>query len=454
MNHRHAPSILLLTLVLSSTACGGTVVSGDPPDRAPTSDAAPAPAPDGRPSIAVAVAGSVVDKTDPTTPLSGRQVVLLDANEQRIALTTDASGAFRAAGVVPPYDALVAGDGADVTPIAYLALSTARPQLGGWSGQAPCTPRATTIEIPLALPACGAADCRYDVSLASGGRPLEGGVTGQAYDPSQPTETATLHASWCGRATASIEASVLAHDAAHSNYAYASSPAMSVADGVATTAAIVTPTAVPTAGATTLTVASVGVPSAWGSPETSIFLVYPNGGVAYLANVATSGLTTNVPDIAAATLTLQALFDATTPGDPYAAAMSVAKGMSLSTSEASLTVNGPPLVTAPLTGEALSTAGTIAWTPVATDEVVDATLSTIGDSGEAVVVGDVLTSGDTIDLARLGVLGIRLPTGTGSLELAGQGKVASLDAMVDADTLATSDGTESSDVRRSVSFVP
>ncbi len=448
----------LLALVFASSACSASSLetdrpdSGRPPDAAPIASSAP---PDGGASTAITVTGYAVDKNRPTSRLSGRSVALLDATGRRVALTSDASGAFEASGIVPPYDALVEGGAAGETPIAYLGLSTAAPRIGGWSSEVVCTTRSATIDVPVALPACGSAECHYDVSLSSAGDPLVGGSSGQSYDPSAPPQTMSVQASWCGDASIAVALHVLTSDDAYVRYAYASTTPIDVTDGATATAGMITPLAVPTAGTMTLSVASVGVPQTWGAPKTEILLVYPNGGgVAMLQSFDALYVETGVPDIAGATLTAQSLFRDPVPSDPYAAAMAETRGVALSTRESALTVDGAPVVTSPTSGGAVGITGGMAWTLGATDEVVDATLSTIGGSGDANVVADVFTSGVGIDLARLGALGIVLPLGNASLQLAAAGKVASLDAMIDGNTLATSDGSETSSVVERFAFTP
>jgi hypothetical protein len=261
----------------------------------------------------------------------------------------------------------------------------------------------------------------------------------------------SVEASWCGGATAEIEVNVLVSDAAYAHCFYAASP-IGVTDGAVSTSEIVMPIALAAVGTTTLTIDSIGIPQAWGAPETDIFLVYPNGGVADLPEGRSASVATGVPDIAGATLTLQGVFSDSNPTG--ATATAAAKGRPLSIGAYTLTVNGPPAITSPLNGGGLSGSGTIAWTATANDEIVDAILSTTGAAAESVVAAYVLTSGNAIDVARLSALGVVVPAGEVVLELVAAGKVGSLDATVDGDMPAMADGTEGSDETVRFTFVP
>jgi hypothetical protein len=266
----------LASLVLSSAAlfagCGDSSTSaGVAPDGGTDSAAVPeasvgapdargaavdaatvvTPADTGAPSAAITVSGHVV--AYPTNvPLKSRHVTLLDATGRRVDLTTDANGALEAKGVLPPYDALVDGSTLSPQPKIYVGVSTPRPRLTGWSDVAGDPWRRATVNVQVAAPACGTAQCNYSIVFSDAQGALStvtGGIAGSYPAGYAPTGPDAFSVQWLGSATARVTARYLVTDATYSHYWYGELANIAVSDAGTTSAgdlsAAPTPPSVP-----------------------------------------------------------------------------------------------------------------------------------------------------------------------------------------------------------------
>jgi hypothetical protein len=462
--------------VLLAAACGSPPVGDNPSDDAGRADAAPAnenadAAPDAISSdassddatppydasdaaIGITVSGHLVDQNASTKPLRAHPLVLLDANGKRVALTTDGAGAFTASGIVPPYDAFVPSPNAALAPTAYVALTTAHPRVSGATADpAPCTWQRATIPLSIAMPTCDTANCEYQVVISDAGLPVSGGVTG-SYDSTQAAVAVDAQVGWCGPTTALLDLEVLGADSASSAFAYGKYAAISVTNAGTTDTLSITPTPVPSLGSTTFTATSEGISSAWGAPQLDVGLRLPSGATAFLARGQVASIVAGVPDIVDAKLAFAARFDDPVATDLGSSASSTALSQAPSTATCSLVVKAPPTIVSPPNGGSSTHSGTVAWKNRASDQVIVATFLAASDGGQTLSEATVYAGGSVIDLGRLSTMGLTLTTGASQVRLVGYGKIDSLDAMLDEQTLATPDGTASSEATVSFTLAP
>ncbi len=117
-----------------------------------------------------------------------------------------------------------------------------------------------------------------------------------------------------------------------------------------------------------------------------------------------------------------------------------------------LLVYAPPTVTVPAT--LTPTQGQITWAPVSNQQVLLMDLDRHDDAGAAFPECQVVTFGDTLDLARLAALGVTIDRAWYQIVMWGYGRISSLDALLDEGTLAVPDGTQASAEFVSVGFGP
>ena len=453
---------------------GGSGVDGSPPSSPDGDDAA---TPDGDAGTSVPKGGGTVDGGDAApsmtvsgniivdglaastpVPITARKVTIVGANGTRSDVTSDASGAFTVSGVVPPYDAVVAaGPLAEAYPIAFLGISTPHPRLLGFADSLPAPfANSATINVVVQEPPCGSSVCNiafsaYDCSFS--GAKIYGGATGGYVTATTQTFAASIN--WAGSTNATCAGfNILVSDKTYSHFWFAQANASNVANGANVTTYALTPTSVPTLGNITLSATeSPLIPAAWGQPNLGIYFNYPSsqgGGFAYLPQVnGGTSVVSGVPNMVGATLTVGAAiasdFNVPMP-DPnltqqvYAAANNVP----LSTSTISLTLGSPLSLSAPTENGTLSAStGSLAWTWGSPGEVMVASLFAMGDASSSVQVQvAAYTSETTISLARLAKAGVKLTPSPEHGVFEALGKVASLDAMLDENTLAQPDGSE------------
>jgi len=409
----------------------------------------------------ITVSGSIIVDGSAALPvpvrIAARKVTIVGADGKRTDVTSDASGAFTVSGVVPPYDAVVAGGPvAQAYPIAFLGISTPHPRLLGFpdslSGLAP---NSASINVVVEEPPCGSSACNinlspYDCSFS--GAKIYGGESGGYMTPTTQT-FAAVEINWSGSTTVACAGfNVLVSDKTYSHFWYGQAGVSNVANGATVTTYTATPMSIPSLGNITLiAAASPLIPAAWGEPELSILFNYPSaqgGGFAYLPQVNEgTSIVSGVPNMVGATLTASAGIgsDFNVPMSDPALDQRVwasANNVPLSTSTVSLTLGSPLSLSAPTENGTLSAStGSAAWTWGSTGEVMVASLVDMGDASASVQVV-VYTGETTIALARLAKAGVTLTPSLQRGEFDELGKVASLDAMLDENTLAQPDDSE------------
>jgi hypothetical protein len=419
----------------------------------------------------IAVSGNIIVEGSAASPvpIAARKVTIVDANGTRTDVTSDPSGAFTVSGVVPPYDAVVAaGPLARANPIAFLGVSAPHPRLLGWPDSLPApSTNSATINVVVKEPPCGSSACNIDFSpydCSFSGTKVGGGET-TSYLIATTQTFSPIPINWSGSASAAcVGFNVLVSDNTYTHFWYTQVGVSNVANGTTVTTAAVTPVSIPSLGTITLSATeSPLMPAAWGEPELLVLFNYPsaNGnGFAYLTRVNSgTSIVSGVPNIVGATLSANAGigsdFNAPMP-DPNLTqrVFAAANKVPLSTSTVSLTL-GPPLsLSAPTeNGNLSASTGSVAWTWGSSGEVMDASLVAIGDASASVEV-EVYTAGTRIDLARLAKAGVTLTPSLHRGRFAGLGKLASLDAMLDENTLAQPDGSASVDTSITFTLTP
>jgi hypothetical protein len=426
----------------------------------PVPEAGPEAGPES--AVPITVAGQVVVdnlfSSSPVQPIASRNVTIVDANGRRTNVTSDATGAFSVGDVVPPYDALVAqGPSAQSFPKAFLGVSTPHPRLLAFPDSATTLTQSTaTVNLVVQEPACGSSPCfmsliPYDCSPT--GVSVSGGVN-TSYGTAG-TQSFQLPAIWESAANAPcIGINVLVSNATYTQFWYGQVEAGgNVANGATVTSSPVSPQPIPSAGAVTVTeTGSPQVPAAW-TEGMWLDLNYPyasGGGIASLPEVwQGTSVVSGVPNIIGATLSAAASagsnYNSPMP-DPYLtqSVEAVASNLPLSTSAIALTLPPPISFSSPLENGALSlSTGSFVWT-WGTEEVMLAFLEADGDAGISNDVEiEVFTDGSSIELTRLAALGVSLTPSRQDGSFDGIGKVASLDAMLDENTLAVPDRSQS-----------
>ena len=172
--------------------------------------------------ITIDLGGRVVDELDKA--ITRRAVVVVDHRGKRQEMRTDEDGSFRAAGVAPPYDLLVAEapSGVVITPLVLLGLHRADPRIEVYEGRGSTTrPASQPIRVGVRLPACKAA-CWVSVVTAS---PSGGGATaGWFNEGGAESAIFDVDHAWrepMTRPGESIDVHILVGDAQYSEYAYA-----------------------------------------------------------------------------------------------------------------------------------------------------------------------------------------------------------------------------------------
>jgi hypothetical protein len=459
-------------LLLALTACSGASESSRAPSES-SSDAGSPGAPDARRDAtpdagvdvavdvasppeagdanapqAITVSGRAVDQSDKTKPLVGRTVVLVDATEKPFWTMTSATGAFTFSGVLPPYDVVVA---APSWPggyrFAFVGVSTKQPRVFGWSDAAPVYPASHEAGIAVAVggPACGTNPCVVDLSLADFSKSGSGFAGTQQDTYSTPGPNAWfVQGDWSGASTLTdFGVNVLVSDSPAAHFWYGQYSGGTVTDGqwVPTPQVSVSPIA--TLGSVTVNLTSMGLPQQWPTPELELKMDYPASlgeGWALLSATQSAFSVSVVPDIVGATLEASA-YAATDPNKPdpnyRARTEAYARNLPLGTANVAVTLYGPPTVTHPQPGGALSATGVVDWTNMPPQQIM---MADIGDQASDEYEVEVYTSGSSIDLKRLAAAGVSISTGPKFSYFMPLGNVTSLDDILDESVLAWPDG--------------
>jgi len=492
--HSSCAAVLTCGAALAAAACGGgsgaaaeshgdaeaaesgPIVTGSTPDgsTAETStsvdtDAGVAPGSGSDGASLATVSGHVV--AFPTaglfpgpsaTPIAGRRVTLLDAGGKKLQALTDSSGAFQVDGVALPYDALVdAPQGTPASnsvPTAFLSIGTVHPRLigqaeladgGAADGSAPSTWRQATLDVPLQFPPCPSASCGFALFVVDhlSGASLSGATS--TYWNLHASFTFPFPLQWYGGPSAAADVYVLAFDQALSTYWYGSYlVGVPVQDqGTSQMPLTVAPTPLATIGTFTATVTSSDVPAAWGAPNLDVFLAIPGTQqLAPLAQVQSTSVAMQVPNLLGATLSAQASVEDPNASDPRTWSAASASALPLTTGTEMFTLPQPLTVTSPAYGATVSPSkgGVLSWTGSPKVGIFLVSFAATGDAGATDRLPYVLTSNSSIDLARLTELGGTLTPGPTIAPVDCMGEGASLDAILDESTLALPDSSETS----------
>jgi hypothetical protein len=435
------PGTALVTVLftVAVTGCGGSpATSVDASEAATEASASPTLS-----GYAVAQSFGWFPLSFTTTPLASRSIGVRDATGKVFTTSTDATGAFQIAGVIAPYDAVVYPDDPNGIPFVYLGLSTTQPRL---AGSVVGIPRSANVDVSVQLQDCGTSTCPYSAvywfpSLGQSSAPAMNAVTAGQVIQSLGSPT------WTGPESATADLHVLERDSQNQHFWHGVTTGIALADQQSITLPNLAVAPVPTAGNITVTLATAGVPSSWGS-LTELQYDFPNdGGSVSLGSGSGSTLTSGLPDIAGATVTASVLV-APMGTRAETAAWAYSLPLPLSTTAVALTAYPPPTVTAPQVDEELSKTGVIAWSGGAVGQVFAVALTPIvnGDAGPTFEAQEawVFTSGTSVDLGALDALNVPLAVGSTGMTLWGQGQAASLNAVVDGQTLEKPDGTASS----------
>jgi hypothetical protein len=381
------------------------------------------------------------------TALAFREVGIRDATGKLVTTNTDANGAFQLAGITTPYDVVVYPGSPSDPPYVYLGLSTPQPQL---AGAVTLTRRDATINVSIQFQNCSASSCQCSATYWL--RELSTYISEGCgpFNANQLTVSLNPDVAWMGPSSVTADLQVLEWDPQAQHFWHGVASGISLTGGLTTTVPTIVVSSVPTAGTLTVTAtAGAGVPTTW-PQQASLLFSYPNNdGFAIVASDATLPLMSGFPNIAGATVT--AGVSASDPAGTLLTGSFTSAGASnlpLSTTSVAVTLKPPPTVTSPTNNGSLSKTGVIAWSSTSTQQMYRAILVPYveGDAGPVFngnVAAIVYTSGSSVDLAGLNALGVNMGLGTMQLQLWGAGMVASLDAMVDEQTLAQPDGSQS-----------
>ncbi len=385
----------------------------------------------------LAISGHVVDDELPPQPVPGRMVTIVDAKGTKTQVTTDDAGSFTAAVVYAPYDTLV-GPGAvtNDTPMAYLGLSTVHPRLMANVNLGAGTPRSAMLNLTFVTPACGdAGTCRVNeaVNGALGG----GFIGGNDYPPSPALVTVPDTVMWTGSAAYTVSYGALVTNSAVDTFAVGTGTA-ALTDGVPFTTAPIPLMPVPVVEMTVNTSVSVGVAS-WQAPDVIAEVQMP-GALDFIVSTATKGPSAVIalPDVSAfgGTGFLLATAAGTVDVDGNGFFEIFQSNVPLlADSTVGVVAQGPATILTPADDGVLSVSGTVTWAAAAPNQVFKLTLAMSASDGGAQTV-TAWTSGANVALPRLAALGLVLSQGPSQLAIAGDGPFASLDAVVDEETLA------------------
>jgi hypothetical protein len=245
----------------------------------------------------VTIRGSVED--DYGNAIVFRAVNVLDHGGVSYVAVTDSAGKFTVPGVATPYDIALTSL-AESLPVAYLQLETAVPRL--WCPSTAAAPRESVanLSLDIALPDCGG-ECSLYLAPFADGATVSGPPVIKA--PSRSTVSKMLGIEWPASATTTSGVHVLVANAALSSFWYQLA-STTVSPGATFSLGTVTPSAMSTASTLTVTTKEHGDFSTFSSPWPAVGLQLPGGGYIVLANLQTTILSTGVPDIVGATVSV------------------------------------------------------------------------------------------------------------------------------------------------------
>jgi hypothetical protein len=378
-------------------------------------------------------------------PLAFREIGILDATGKLFTTSTDSRGAFEASGITPPYDAVVYPGSSSDFPYVYFGLVTSRPRL---VGDVTLTQYTAKVNTSIQFQNCGASSCQCSATdwlpdlssyMSLGCGPISS---------NQLTVSLNPNVAWAGAPSITADLQVLEFDPQAQHFWHGVASGISIMANQTTTVPPLVMAPVPTAGTLTVSVTNEGVPTTWQQQE-DLSLDYPsNDGFAELVINVAPPLVSGVPNIPGSTLA--AGISATDPNSTtYTGSLTGARAhnLPLSTTSVALTLKPPPTVISPLNNSSLSQASSIQWSSTSTQQLYQAIILPLAqtDAGPTLNAGPqamVYTSGNSVDLSKLTSLGVTISPGLTFLELWSDGLVASLDAMVDEQTLAQADDTQ------------
>jgi hypothetical protein len=394
---------------------------------------------------AVSIGSSFLLSFGPTQ-LAFREIGIRDATGKVTTTNTDATGAFQLAGIATPYDIVVYPGSPSDAPYVYLGLSTHHPRL---VGAVTLSQYNATVNGSIQFQNCSASTCECDTTYWLRELSTYASVGCGPINANQLTGSINPRLAWAGASSVTADLQVLEWDPQAQHFWHGVASGISLTGGLTTNVPAIAMTPVATAGTLTVTTATAGVPATW-QQTASLLYYYPNNdGFAFLASGVKPPLVSGLPNIPGATASTGVM--AADPAGTFLSFSLTSAGASNlppSTTSINLTLKPPPTVTSPPTNGSLSKTSAIAWSSPYTQQVYRAILLPYVEGDAGPVFNDSLaaiiyTSGSSVDLAGLTALGVTVPLGTTSLQFWGAGLVASLDAMVDEQTLAQPDDSQS-----------
>jgi hypothetical protein len=388
----------------------------------------------------VTASGVLSPEVPSSTLLPFRTVGIRDATGKVFTTSSDASGAFQVQGVTVPYDAVVYAGDPSGWPVVYLGLSTLQPRLGG---SVDLPNRSMTLNVSVQFQDCGASTCQCSASYWFPA--LDSYVlAGCGVNPSSLTASLNPQMGWAGPATTTADLHILEWDPQGQHFWHAVASGITMQENQTVTVPQLAVVAVPTAGTVTVS-ATTPLPPSW-NLQGSVGYAFPNNdGTALFEYQQALPFSFGVPDMAGGTESVSAsIVDPASTG-LYAAESWANAPVPLGTSSIALTVPPPATMTAPGYGQSLSVGGTMGWSTTTTGQVYSATLLPYVDGDAGFAFGNteaqIITAGTSVDLAHLAELGVTLTAQSTWLQFRAYGTVASLDAIVDRQTLASPDGS-------------
>jgi hypothetical protein len=265
------------------------------------------------------------------------------------------------------------------------------------------------------------------------------GSAGGSYS-TDTSQTATLIFTWTGVPSTTISRiSVLTADANGASVAYGAVANVVVQDGTSTTLpSAIQPAPVGVTGNLTAAVQLVNVPPSWGYARINVGILDGNGALFALQSAVGPSLVQAIPNVPGGSVRVAA--QATDPANPNGWA-SANVTVPLTATSATVSVPGAPRIVAPVNGGTMSVTDHVAWIGTMPSTIYDSTVNALLEGGEERIVATVVADSQPVDFARLTLLGVDLPLGRTHLTVSGLGAIASLDALVDEQTVAEPDGS-------------
>jgi hypothetical protein len=347
---------------------------------------------------------------------SGIQLTVIDATSKRQQATTDANGKATFASITPPYDVLVPSADGKGAPRVYAGLADPSVRLNTSSTTSTASQNSATLNMTIVGPPCGDNYCPYTLSTVSkdtgnGGRGSSG-AAGSYWAGNPILSSPTTH-QWFGPTkSVIIYWHVMVSDNSYTKFWHASG-STSVNAGDTVNLGTIYPSVIPTLGNLTSTITWVKEPTQWTTSQ-DVFFNYANGeGFAYLARVDSTVLTSGIPSVLGATVTVGG-YGRPNDNKIYDGAYATTVPLPLTTTSAALTMTHPPDLTTPTPGGHVSSTGTIQWQDYGAPG-----LHYVGLSNPMTVLV-VRTAANSLDLARMKALGVKLDPGNYYIDVGSQ----------------------------------